>query len=460
VRSTCFAICACALWLGLAASSLAQTRPSSPTAPAGSEPITIETITSPTPSGRPYYEPGEPLITDETLGLSCGDGGCNFCGNFGCSTCGPLGGGWIPGMYVRAEYLLWGGRGMNLPPLVTTSPTGTSRTDAGVLGAAGTTILFGGDTTGSWVRSGGRITIGKWFNPCQRLGVEGDYFALNDESEDFSRTSTGDPILARPFFDVTIGQESADLIAFPNVISGTVAAEHVTSFQGAGVRAMYNFCCGDGCGTSCITHCTVPTGYRVDLLFGYRFLRLDDRVNIVEDTTSVDSTAGSGAFFIRDHFQTQNDFHGTDFGTAIRFCKGCWTLDFLSKLALGSTHVTTTINGSTVITQNGQSQTFNGGILAQRTNSGTFVANDFSAVPEVGLTLGYRINPCWRVTLGCTFLYWSRVARAGDEISRDLNPNLFAPEDPAVTTNLRPAFHVVWTDYWAQGMNVALESKW
>jgi hypothetical protein len=143
-------------------------------------------------------------------------------------------------MYVRTEYLLWGARGMNLPALVTTSPQGTSRTNAGVLDQDTTTILFGGGTVGSNIRSGGRITFGRWFDPCQRLGVEGDYFSIADETTSFQRTSTGNPILARPFFDPTIGRESAELVAFPNVISGTTAAEHVTSFQGAGVRAMYN----------------------------------------------------------------------------------------------------------------------------------------------------------------------------------------------------------------------------
>ena len=49
-------------------------------------------------------------------------------------------------------------------------------------------------------------------------------------------------------------------------------------------------------------------------------------------------------------------------------------------------------------------------------------------MPELGVTLGYQLNPCWRATLGYTFIYWSRVARAGDQIDRDINPDLFPPE--------------------------------
>jgi Putative beta barrel porin-7 (BBP7) len=461
VRSTCLAACACATWLALALPSFAQTaaspsRGGMQTAPARTAP---ESLPPATAGARPYYEPGEPLVGEDYFNPSCGPGGCNFCGNFGASGCGPCGDGCLNGMYVRTEYLLWGGRGMNLPALVTTSPQGTSRTNAGVLDQDTTTILFGGGTVGSNVRSGGRITFGRWFDPCQRLGVEGDYFAIADETTRFQRTSTGNPILARPFFDPTIGQESAELVAFPNVISGTTAAEHVTSFQGAGVRAMYNFACGDGCGTSCYGNCPVPTGYRVDMFLGYRFLRLDDSVDVVEDLTSVDTSA-AGSFLLRDHFQTQNQFHGVDLGTAFRLCKGCWSLDFLSKIALGNTHSTVNIAGSTIITQNGQAQTFQGGLLAQRTNSGTFIADEFAMVPELGLTVGYRINPCWRATFGYTFLYWSRVARAGDQIDHTVNPNLLPPEDTAVTTNLHPQFKLLYTDYWVQGLNAGLEAKW
>jgi Putative beta barrel porin-7 (BBP7) len=462
VRSTCLAVSVCAVWLALAPATLAQNarlpvaaRP----APAAQQPA-AEALPPAIASDRAYYDPGEPILGQNYFSPSCGPAGCNFCGSFGESGCGPCGCDCLGGLYVRAEYLAWAARGMNLPPLITTSPQGTARTDAGVLDADNTTILFGGGTAGSNLRSGGRITIGRWFDPCQRLGVEADYFAIADETTRFQQTSSGNPILARPFFDVTLGQESAELVAFPNVISGTTAAEHVTRFQGAGVRALYNLACGDGCGTSCITHCPVPTGYRFDLILGYRFLRLDDRVDVVEDLTSLDTSAGTGAFLLRDHFQTRNDFHGADFGTAIRFCKGCWTIDFLSKLALGNTRSVINIDGSTIITQQGQAQTFQGGLLAQRTNIGSFTADEFAVVPELGLTLGYRINPCWRVTFGYTFLYWSRVARAGDQISRDLNPNLLPPEDPTVTTNLRPEFHLTYADDWVQGMNVGLEGKW
>lgn len=402
-----------------------------------------------------YYEEDGPLIHDWGPG---GGAGCNFCGQR-TPGCGPFGYGCFSGLYVRGEYLGWGTRGMEVPALVTSSPQGTPQANAGVLGENGTVILFGGETFASDLRSGGRLTVGWWFDPCGRLGIEADSFALGDETTDFLGTSDGTTILARPFFDVFQGFESASLVGFPGLISGSVGAEHVTSFNGSGVRALYNLCCGDGCGTSVLTHCPVHTGFRYDLLVGYRYVRLGDRLAIVEDSTSLDAQA-PGAFLIRDLFDTENDFHGVDFGTTLSFCKGCWSLDVLSKVAFGNTHSVTTIDGSTVITENNQSTTFTGGLLAQRTNIGTFENDEFAVVPELGVTVGYQVNPCWRVTFGYSFIYWSKVARAGDQVDRDLNPNLLPPEDPVATTHLRPEFDFRYTDFWAQGMNAGLEGRW
>ncbi|MCI0361147.1 MAG: BBP7 family outer membrane beta-barrel protein [Planctomycetaceae bacterium] len=424
-------------------------------------PTPVQT-TPASPSDRIYFdvpETGAILGLDDPGCQSCGPGGCNHCGRFG-NRIGPCGGGCFAGLYVRAEYLLWGTKGADLPALVTTSPDDTPQADAGVLGEPGTEILFGGESVNSNVRGGGRLTFGWWFEPCRRLGVEGEYFALKNESEDFEASSDGTPILARPFFDIVDGVENAELVAFPDLLRGTVAVRYETRFQGAGVRGIYNLACGDGCGTSCITCCPVPTGYRFDLLAGYRFLRLDDRLDIVESLVTTDTSTPGGAFLLRDQFATENEFHGFDMGSSMSWCKGCWSLDILSKLAIGSTRSRIDIAGSTIITEEGQSETFQGGLLAQRTNIGHREFDEFAVVPELGVTVGYQLNPCWRVTLGYTFIYWSRVARAGDQIDRDINTGLLPPEQVEVETHLRPAFNLTYTDFWAQGLTAGLEGSW
>jgi hypothetical protein len=442
---------------GILGAPLGGVRPAAHFAPAAGT-ATSEAI-SPTPAERIYYEGPEPDPILGDLDVSCGPGGCNHCGRFGPGSSGPFGQGCLCNFYVRGEYLLWGTRGMNLPALVTTSPDGTDQNDAGVLGVDGTEILFGGDTVNSNVRSGGRITIGWWFDSCRRLGIEGDYFGLEDRAESFRESSDGTPILARPFYDIVSGEENSSLTAFPNLVRGEIDARAETQFYGGGVRAIYNLCCGDGCGTSCITCCPVPTGYRFDAIIGYRYLRLSDEVSVVEQSTSLE-TAAPGSFFITDVFDTENDFNGVDLGTSWSWCKGCFSVDLLSKIALGNTRSRINIRGNTTITENGQSESFNGGILAQRTNIGDYEADEFAVVPELGVTLGYQLNPCWRVTAGYSFIYWSRVARAGDQIDQDINPDLFPPEQVAVTTHLRPEFNLHYQDFWAQGLTLGLEGSW
>src|SRR5262245_22647844 len=62
-----------------------------------------------------------------------------------------------PGVFwFSAEYLLGHISGADLPGLVTTSPPGTTRALAGLIGAPGTQVLFGG-MVNTDVRSGFRI---------------------------------------------------------------------------------------------------------------------------------------------------------------------------------------------------------------------------------------------------------------------------------------------------------------
>src|SRR5262249_47573832 len=111
----------------------------------------------------------------QQYGNGCGNG----CGNDCCNdwVCGPPGRIW-----VRADYLLWWTQGMHLPPLVTTSPVGTSIENAGVLGVPGTTVLFGDSNVNDDLRSGGKITLGAWVNHEQTWGVEGYFFGLERQS--------------------------------------------------------------------------------------------------------------------------------------------------------------------------------------------------------------------------------------------------------------------------------------
>ena len=122
------------------------------------------------------------------------------------------------------------------------------------------------------------------------------------------------------------------------------------------------------------------------------------------------------------------------------------------KLALGNTHSRIDINGSTTTAAG----TFAGGLLALPSNMGVHTSDQFSMVPELGLTLGYDLTCHLRATVGYSFIYWSNVSRPGDQIDLNVSPSQFPPTTQTATM---PAFVQHTTDFWAQGINVGLDYR-
>ncbi len=205
---------------------------------------------------------------------SCGDGGCD---GSACGSCGPVGCGWGgcgidlcnpsrgPGRqlciclpshgWVQMDYLGWYQRGMDVPPLLTTSTAGTAQANAGVLGLGTTTTLIGDKDLMTDRRNGGRIRFGWWFANRPNLGIEGEYFGLGNEvfeRVDRSTGAVGSQILARPFFNIApaagLAREDSELIAFPNVVSGSFTVRAESQLDGGAVRFRRALCCGSSTG--------------------------------------------------------------------------------------------------------------------------------------------------------------------------------------------------------------------
>jgi len=408
--------------------------------------------------------------------------GSSTCGD-NCATC-PTDclSGWpcdpSPRFWVRGDYLMWWTRGMSVPPLVTTCPADTEDEQAGVLGIEGTEILLGDERLFDDLRWGTRLRLGAWTDCCRQYGVEGEYFALGDETGCFRRHSDGVPILARPFYNVLPNERGQDseLIAYPDEIAGTVTADTSTELESLGVRVRINWRCtgtlcggawghGNGCGCGdacgCEAGCRPSSGCgaRLDLLIGYRYMHLDEDLVIREDLQSLNPIVPT-TFDITDAFDTENSFHGAEIGLLLEYERCRWSLEVLAKVALGNSHQIARINGDTTITTYGVPDDYPAGILAQRTNIGEYGDDDFAVVPEVGITLGYQLTCRLRATFGYSFIYWSDVARPGDQIDTHLNSNLFPPEQEPFSGPLRPRFVLHETDFWAQGLNFGLDYRW
>jgi len=407
------------------------------------------TIVPPADNGQsqPYLLGDEPLLAEE-------DEGVEFCG-FPC--CSP------PGRYwLRVDYLMWWSNGMRLPPLVTTSPLGTAVADAGVLPNA--TVLYGNQTICNEDRSGFRTTFGVWLDNCHTWGVESDYLELGREAGHYNQYSTGDPILARPFYDVQNIQQNRELVAYSGVTEGTISVDAKDYFLSTGVALIYNLCCNDWC-DPCVDPCNDPYCppllfcCRTDLIVGYRYYTYSDYIVIGEDVriTEVGPTQ-NWRFQVEDSFRARNDFHGSEIGLRNKLHRGRWSLEILTKIALGRTRQAVTIDGQTIVTPAAAAAEIrDGGVLAVRSNEGTYTRDSFTMIPQLGVELGYQFNDNWRARLGYNILYWGYVIHAAEQIDLNVDPrNIPVVQDPALPF---PAFPGKTSSFWAQGLNVGLEFR-
>jgi hypothetical protein len=359
-------------------------------------------------------------------------------------------------LWVSGEYLLWWIKDSALPPLVTTSPAGTPRELAGVLGAPGTAVLLGGSSLDNQERSGGRVALGVWLDPAQRWALETNFFYLAQRTVHFNAGSGGTPILARPIFDVTAGQESSELVAFPNLLAGRIAVSATSRFWGLEENLR---------GTLFQSSGPYGTCYRVGLLGGFRYLRLDEGLGINESLQVAPGVpmSGGSSILVSDQFGTHNSFYGGQLGAMLEMRRGRWYGDLMGKVALGMTHQVVNINGSTSFAvPGGPTVVQPGGLLALPTNIGHYSRDLFGVVPEVGLKIGYQVTPHVRAFVGYSLLYWNDVARPGNQIDRVVNVSQLPMVlgTPAGAVPPRPAFAFHGTDFWAQGVSLGLEFRY
>lgn len=360
-----------------------------------------------------------------------------------------------------SDFLLWSIRPGHVPALATTStaPLG------GALGDPGTSTLYGGNQNYN-ARYGGAFTLGSWLNSSQTTGVEGSYFFLNGPSQNFNVSSTGAPgseLLARPFTNAITTLQDRQLVAFPGSLGGSIGVASSSQLQGAQLNMLCNLCCcSNDCGC-CQTDGYTASGYRVDMLTGFRFLQLNENLVITEKITVLPTSTLPDPPFtpgdmitIVDRFSTRNNFYGGQVGARTEYYRGPWFANVTGSVALGSTHQEVQINGTSTFNPPGVTQP--GGLLALPTNMGNYSRDKFTVVPQIGLNVGRQLNNNLRAYVGYNFIYWSSVVRPGDQIDPVINttqlPDKNGP-NPLVGP-ARPAFTFHDTGFWAQGISFGL----
>lgn len=388
----------------------------------------------------------------------CGEPGCDSCGSYSAvaPTCtsmacspgtGPLMALWCR-TSVRAEVPLYWRRAMGPPPLVTTSPSGTSADVAGRLGQNTTQLLLGGNGNklDERLNAGVRLTFSTWLGSEKQYALMFRYWNAGNQDNTFDFNSNQFPILARPFLNTSAATAAQDtqLVAFPGDTVGNISVATESKIDGLELtlkRLIYQ-----------------DRFTRVDWLYGYQHVSIDEGLSIFSNTTVTGAVPGlqGNTIAIRDNFRTANDFNGVAYGLMGSRHIACWKMETLFRLGLGNLRRKVNIDGSTTTTANGAVMTSSQGLLARHTNDRSFVDDTFVVVPEVGINFATQLRPGLDFNVGYNYLMVPKVAQASQQINDNLAVNL---SDPLVGA-LDPSFNLDEGKYWIHSLGLGLQLRY
>lgn len=361
---------------------------------------------------------------------------------------GGFAGGPGPGAWATGEYLFWRVPGVKVPPLVTTAPPGAP----GTLDDPATALVYGGREVLQTWQSGYRMRAGFWL-PDGASGVDLGFFALMPMDERAVFVSGTGPGLFRPFFNTATRSEAAFRVGFTDptgvpILSGGVGVLTESFLYGG--EANYRTGWGTG------------FGGRVDALVGVRYVQLQDKLTVQSNSTVL-VPAGAALpgtpIGITDRFESVNQFLGGQVGFVGEWLVGGMTFGLRGTVAVGGVDQRVEISGLTV----GNGEAFPGGLLALTPNEGIHTRRRVSVLSEVGATLGYQVSNNIRIFGGYNLLYWTNVARAGAQVSRNVNATFIPDPTTGVATPSgapAPWFHHRDENLYLQGWTGGVELRW
>lgn len=343
---------------------------------------------------------------------------------------------------TSAEYLLW---------WIKDSPASPPLLSTGVLGQSDFSVILGGRDYDLGPQQGGRFTASYRLTPDWT--IEGIGFFLPSTPVTKTVSSSGAPDSVRlvvPQFRIDEGREFRLTIASQGEFSGSARESLRSGMNGAELNVARKVAAG--------------AGWRVDVLGGFRYLRLQEELSFAASSVALDEP---DVFMPTDVFAVDNKFFGAQLGLKADYRWDAWFVQGTAKVALGVMRQAIDVTGS-LLTNDfndlGAPQVFAGGLFALPTNIGHHRRDRFAVVPEVGLKLGYRLTSWASVFVGYTFLYANKVVRPGDQIDRTINTTqamtFQAPQTPPPTLTLqgepRPAVRFRETDVWMQGLSAGV----
>jgi hypothetical protein len=343
-------------------------------------------------------------------------------------------------MFISAELMHWYNQGVHLPPLVTSNlgPI-PPQNEAGVITSATTRVRVGNDDIDDSRQTGGRLIFGWWTDDCCNTAIGAKLYGA--EGGTFNRTfsGNGNPVIAIPFFNtdqvagVPIG-EDALLVAYPGLSAGAVNVQVKNDVVGGEVFAR--------------SLLDVGYDYRLDFIGGYQFARIDSDLRMQSRITT-----GAADLEFNDFFGCTNEFHGFGAGLYGETYSDIWTIGVLGKIAIGNMRQNVIVDGSNTVVAGGTVTTV-GGIFTQPTNIGEYQNDEFVWVPEAGIKLSCAVTRRLSLSVGYTFIYFTSVALAGDQIDRNVNATQL--NGGAVVGDSSPAFRFHDDSFWIQSVDLGL----
>lgn len=307
---------------------------------------------------------------------------------------------------------------MNGPLVTTGNPNDPV---PGALGQPGTTTLFGGNSIDNGLFSGIHAELGMFVDHDNRFSIDVSGFYIFPDTTNFyaAAAPNGTPVISRPYFNVANGVDQPFRFAnsAPGQLAGNIGVDTRSEMADLELNARL--------------HAYVQDRYHFDFLFGMRYMRLQESMQVHEqvnpingNTVPFQGTAFGAPDYLtdQDYFGTLNQFIGAQIGARLSWEERWFTLSAFSKLGMGATLQHTDINGSTSLVTPAGMQTAGGGVLALPSNSGVFDRTVFGLVPELGLDLAVNITQNVRLTFGYSFLLWNQVVRPGSQYDTNINP--------------------------------------
>ncbi|WP_158222795.1 BBP7 family outer membrane beta-barrel protein [Rhodopirellula sp. MGV] len=409
----------------------------------------------------PSYAPIS--VGDMQLGGGIAQVGCTSCDAPGCdggcdASCGSsCDSGAFAGLmnlcnkdgWIRAEGLIMFMQARQAPVLVATADP----TEFPVLpdpnnppsGATTVPVWGGDDGLDGGVSGGTRFDVGRYFS--DNFGIGGRFMWLSENGDDFSMSGNGTGMsIGRPFFQIPLtnpgtASESALIVnqasSNPGVVApqrGMVQSSFSTDLLSAEAYAR-------------MTYCHTKSA-RVELIGGYSYFRLDDNLSIYSRSINNNTNAFSSDF---SEFDTENEFNGGQIGFESYVTRGPWAVRMLSKVHMG--------NMSRTVQKTGRSDDGVDNVINNVYDSSLLVDeeqlassdDEFSFIPELNVTLGYRFRDHVSFTVGYNFMYFDKVALAGQQINR----NVDGTDDPRTigAANYRQPT-IVDGSLWVQGISL------